>query len=150
MYGKTQLAQLSTHPYDESIGDVMKTATILTIIGLVLSFGAGAALWTHDHSKALPVANKAHNKQSLMLNVYHASIHQFEEHNHDLKMTIAGIEKQLTEIVLSGNKTPEILRLKIQLEIRLKDWQRQLRQKEKRLHDTRMQESQLIDRLHTA
>jgi len=128
-------------------GDFMKTANILTIIGFVAATVSGGALWAHNHGAEKPVANEKHNQQSLRINVYHASIHRFEEHNHDLKMTIAGIERQLTEIVLSGNKTPEILRLKIQLEIRLKDWKRQLRQKEQRLHDTRMQESELIERL---
>lgn len=128
----------------------MKTATILTIIGLVLSFGAGAALWTHDHSKALPVANKAAVVSLAMSDRIGDQLRVYDNRAHDWNMSIAKKEGQIFDLKKMMSEDPQIIQWQNELESELEGYRRLLQQLQERIrHEEKLKQS-LMRKLATA
>lgn len=111
----------------------MKTATILTIIGLVLSFGAGAALWTHDHSSKLPLANEKAVEQQAMAERIGDQLRVYDSRVHDFRMTIRRMQDRVYNLETIIPENPKILKTIRELNIEIEGDQRLLDQLQKKI-----------------
>jgi len=127
----------------------MKTATILTIIGLVLSFGAGAAIWTHNHSKALPVANKGAVVSLAMADRIGDQLREYDNRVHGFHMTIAKKEGQIFDLKKMMSTDPQIIQWQNELETELEGYRRLLEQLQERIRYEEKQKQSLMRKLAT-
>ena len=127
----------------------MKTTTILTIIGLLITPIGVSAVWTHGHGADLQKANRGNISTLAASNRIAQDIRRLDKRCHDLRMMIEQKRYDLLQIELSPNKDPRILELKNRLIRQIKDYQKLLEQQEKRLLDVESRESQLLERLAT-
>lgn len=128
----------------------MKTATILTIIGFVLTSGTGGALWAHNHSAKPILANKGAISTLATVSSINQDIRDLDKRCLSLNMLIERKRSDLLRVELSPIRDDRLIELKGRLKNEIEDYQRLLEQQLERLRDKEMQESQLLEHLANA
>ena len=128
----------------------MKTATILTIIALVMPATAASLLWTHAHGQKLPLANEAGINTLAAINLSQKKINDLKEFRDKLHILRGNFQNRLFQAEMAPVQDTRILEIRNRLKIEVEDYERLLRQQQKRIHDEEDRESQLIERLSTA